>query len=555
MNIIHICIDSLCYKDLFNNKYNVAPNLLKYASQSVIIPKYLANAGPTQFALPSVFTSSYPLDYGGYDDGIIYRPSTLPKILKQYGYQNYFVGTNAWINHKEGYLHWFDNYIDANDPKLFWDNSKIYFNYNLEKFENGYISLIELLQITFNRARNDLERTIISIDNINSTAHGYKDSHIIRNYSKEKIVKYFNKFFDKYLDDNFQPSIEDIEHLVDFDYILNHKRNIITKIINKISRKFHCYYHKGDFLVKNTIDILKNANNNNFYIYLQLYDIHERNYNNTNFQKFGINLNKRLKKIGSDKRYNILQILRNRVDDKSRIAASLSYVDEQFGILYSYLVRTGLINNTLIIINSDHGLGGYSQTRNEQLTGSLYNEYLHVPCIIGTPNKIVINNIANINTHIDIAPTILDYLNLPKMKDAKGKSILSSENHSKIHLFENATLGPCDLKNGKQIQIGIIKDSFKVISLIDFKNEKFIWIKLFNIRDDWNEINNLSEYVKYQELISGLIKIILNRVKEIKNQIMDVKSREFLEALPRGIPESMETRGFQDALKKRKLGS
>jgi arylsulfatase A-like enzyme len=518
MNIIHICIDALCYNDLFNNKYNVAPNILDFASSSIVFHKYLSNAGPTQFALPSVFSSTFPLDYGGYDNGVKNRPITLPQTLKDFGYKNYFIGANAWINKKEGYLDGIDTYIDANDPKLFWDNSKIYFEYNKKRHINGRIDIKELFEITFQRAKIDLERTLNSIENIKNNIKG-KDSFVIRSYTKNKIRNDFNKFFAKYSSEKFEPSLENISRLIDFDYILNLNKPILIRLKNRVSRKFHSYYHNGAFLVKKVIQILKDNNTDNKYIYLHLYDIHERNYNNTNFQKIGVNSNKFLKKIGCPKRVSIEQKLKRSIDDKLKIAMSIRYVDDQIGRLIHYIKKEEQLNNTLIVLNADHGLGGFSSEKKEQLTGSLYNDYLHVPCMIFAPNKpkyIMPEN--SLFSHIDIFPTILDCLELPIPKGIKGKSMFKKNEKGKVSLFENASLGPCDLVNGKPIKIAFIKNNFKSISVINPQNHKYSSFKLFNLKKDWYEKHDLSNDVYYTEIVNEFKRMTISRVQEITDQ-------------------------------------
>ena len=519
MNILHLCLDALDYHTLFSNKLNVAPNILNLSNQSLIISRFLANAGPTQFALPSVFTSSYPLDFGGYDRGIKFRPISLPKILHQYGYRNFFVGTNAWINKKEGYLEDFDDYVDATDPKLFWDNSKIYLDYNFSRFRKEEISLCELFHITYKRAKDDLERTKICLENHKKSRSSSGRFFIIRRYNDENLIHTFSEFLNIFSDKDYQPSLKDIYSLVDFDYILNRNKFFLTKLLNKIKRKYHCYYHTGRFLTEQAIDILRQEKNEKCYLYLHLYDIHERNFNNSNFQKINLNLNRRLKKIGSNTRINLIQKLTRRVDDDLRIAASVNYIDDQVGKLLKFLKQSGLINNTCLIISADHGLGGFSLTRKEQLTGSLYNEYLHVPFMIKTPKNTNSEIYSTLSSHLDILPTILDFLNIQIPDVVKGTSILKNSKSSRIIFLENATLGPCDLINGKPVQIGLIQDNLKLISLVDLVKEKIIWTKFFNLEIDWYEKQDISDSYNYQDVIHQMKKTIKSRIKEIKSQI------------------------------------
>ena len=63
-----IIIDALRY-DLLHNRTSrkaLFPNLNKIISRG-FLTKAIANAQATQFVLPSLFSSTYPLDHGGYN--------------------------------------------------------------------------------------------------------------------------------------------------------------------------------------------------------------------------------------------------------------------------------------------------------------------------------------------------------------------------------------------------------------------------------------------------------------------------------------------------------
>ena len=48
--------------------------------------KIIANGHVTKFAMPSVFSQSYPLDYEGYNWGMLYRPRSFVEELQEAGY-------------------------------------------------------------------------------------------------------------------------------------------------------------------------------------------------------------------------------------------------------------------------------------------------------------------------------------------------------------------------------------------------------------------------------------------------------------------------------------
>ncbi len=85
------------------------------------------------------------------------------------------------------------------------------------------------------------------------------------------------------------------------------------------------------------------------------------------------------------------------------------YVKEVFDALSA----SGKLDNTIVVIYTDHNM--------------LHETNQRIPLIIHFPNNefagVINNNVQN----IDIAPTILDYLNIPKPKLMSGLSLLSGE--------------------------------------------------------------------------------------------------------------------------------
>ncbi len=88
-NGIFFLIDALRFDAINDEKKRsfLFPNIDKIVGKSSLF-KCTANSRATQFVLPSLFTLSYPLDYGGYDNGIRNRPLTVAEFLKKKRIQN-----------------------------------------------------------------------------------------------------------------------------------------------------------------------------------------------------------------------------------------------------------------------------------------------------------------------------------------------------------------------------------------------------------------------------------------------------------------------------------
>ena len=85
---------------------------------------------------------------------------------------------------------------------------------------------------------------------------------------------------------------------------------------------------------------------------------------------------------------------------------AISYVDEQFGVLLRALEQSGQLDNTIIIVTSDHGdmLG----ERGLWYKMSFFEPSARVPLIIHAPQHFAAHRVAASVSHVDLLPTLLD---------------------------------------------------------------------------------------------------------------------------------------------------
>jgi len=92
------------------------------------------------------------------------------------------------------------------------------------------------------------------------------------------------------------------------------------------------------------------------------------------------------------------------------------------GELYEYLTREGFLDNTLIVIASDHG-EAFSERGYEGHARYVYRETTEVPLILSFPFRLepaVV--VETVTQNVDLWPTLLDLLGLPAMDGVDGQS-------------------------------------------------------------------------------------------------------------------------------------
>ena len=92
------------------------------------------------------------------------------------------------------------------------------------------------------------------------------------------------------------------------------------------------------------------------------------------------------------------------------------------GRFVAHLAQNGYLENTLIVIASDHG-EAFGERGVEGHARRLYRESTEVPLILSFPFRLEEGVVVTTRTrNIDIWPTVLDLLGLPPMEDVDGRS-------------------------------------------------------------------------------------------------------------------------------------
>lgn len=110
-------------------------------------------------------------------------------------------------------------------------------------------------------------------------------------------------------------------------------------------------------------------------------------------------------------------------DQKRRLlyAGEVAYMDAQIGKLMEGLGGRGLLDDTLIVVVSDHGQGlGDHDWLHHRI---LYQEQIRVPLIVSIPGQKQVPAVAELVRSKDILPTVLDYMGIAAPQSVSGRTL------------------------------------------------------------------------------------------------------------------------------------
>ena len=116
------------------------------------------------------------------------------------------------------------------------------------------------------------------------------------------------------------------------------------------------------------------------------------------------------------------------VTDKDYVIAqydgAIAYMDACIQTLFTALEARGILDNTIVVINGDHGETLYEHECWFDHHG-VYDNVLHVPLIIRYPKKVPAGKrVTGFNQHKDLVPTVLELADINPNIDFDGQSLM-----------------------------------------------------------------------------------------------------------------------------------
>ena len=192
------------------------------------------------------------------------------------------------------------------------------------------------------------------------------------------------------------------------------------------------------------------------------------------------------------------------------------YADKEFGRLYRYLESSGLLENTWLVLTSDHGemfergIGGHGSK-------VLYQPVVRVPLLIFEPGLERRQDVYEYTSAVDLLPS-LAYLSGTKNVDWTEGSILPpfSSPNSNRSIFAIQAIDNSPQKSLTQASVIQVKDDYKLHYYFGYPElPESETVKLFNIKADPEELVDLyfSKNKVAEELLHDL-KIKLKQVNQ-----------------------------------------
>ena len=178
--------------------------------------------------------------------------------------------------------------------------------------------------------------------------------------------------------------------------------------------------------------------------------------------------------------------------------ALVNFIDEQIGIVLTALKKTGLQENTHVLLSSDHG--DNQGVRGMWNKSTLYREATNVPLVLAGPGVPQNHRCQTHVSLVDVGPTVLSSAGLAQHNDLSGRSLLalarSPDDPQRIGFSEYHAVG------SPSAAYMLRQDRWAYHHYVGYPPE------LFDVQNDPGQTINLAAMGTHQEICDHFEKLL-----------------------------------------------
>lgn len=170
----------------------------------------------------------------------------------------------------------------------------------------------------------------------------------------------------------------------------------------------------------------------------------------------------------------------------------IPYVDAEFGRLYDLMEKNGILDNTYVVITSDHGQL-FERGIHGHITPTLFEPLIHIPLIIFKPGQQTRQDVYTRTSSVDLLPTLLHLAEQPIPPWCEGQILPTfrqqqTDNGRSIFALEAK-------ENGKNAPLtrataSLLKDNYKLTRYWGYEQAADRY-ELYDLSNDPQELNDL----------------------------------------------------------------
>ncbi len=519
-NAVYLIIDALRY-DVAADPHAfrlLMPNLATLA-EGGLLRRVVANAQSTQFVLPSLFTLSYPLDYGGYNNGIRDRPKSFVEVLRENGFRTALYATANQIGLGNGYQRGFDIIGTSSDYRTQLEHKLARtLSYDIDRWRRGELTELEITTILRRDFGELLDRLVESLEKHD------------RSIWPARLLRTNNRVGEgcraerKLLDDNPSAVLQKLLNIAPGVYWRFLGKAKVGRLelfwaraqesINWRARELIAkqnwfpflplQYHQVIFgdVVNRLCQVVENFGEQRWFMHMHMMDVHDcRSMNHP------LHLFYRLKYWLRWRRARMLGGIERRFIYDS----AAMYVDECLGRFLRFMRDSGRMQNTLFLAIADHAYQYAESPRSKTPVGErMHYEDIEVPLIMYAEGGLPPTGDNGVLDSRAATASFLHALNVPLHESFSSASVFNGGLQAAIS--ESCGSGAADLAR-RDIFFAVTGAHYKIFSILSGSTLRVT--QLYDLAADPRELHNRIEEPELRSQAESLAKYLLEQRKTL----------------------------------------
>jgi arylsulfatase A-like enzyme len=316
--------------------------------------------------------------------------------------------------------------------------------------------------------------------------HGYSTAGVVANHAFLQASMGLSQGFSVW--DHRVPMRLSTEHLP--FYLREAARDVLGLVMD--TSAFDAYCMRADGVNREAEALLSGATHEHpFFLFLNYMDAHTPYVPPSPFRDLFPGRNPRFRPAASHENLTFAVNLRQqRVTEAqkrdliSQYDGGIAYLDSRLGELFEWLRKAGLYDNSLIIVTSDHGEAFGERDLMQHAEGFVYQNQVHVPLLVKFPGQHEPVQSAELVSHVDLMPTILDAAGIAPPANLPGRSLRSPADPARVVFSEGRFLSDDETFRLRGVRRAIYVGWSKLI----------VWsvgsVELYDLNNDPNELHN-----------------------------------------------------------------
>jgi hypothetical protein len=482
------------------------PNLAALVEQG-FVRRVVTNAQSTQFVMPAIFSQTYPLDYGGYNNGILNRPKSYIEALSEAGYRTHLFSSCNQLGIALGYERGFDTIRTTTDYRVILEQRLTRsIQYHLERIRSGEQSKEQALAVIrddFGNLLNGIARDVDTQDHSIWSPTLRRINHRVGNAARrelellkahpeavlDKLLRIAPGVYHKFLG---RPHVSAAAL-----FLGRFGASINWRTRRWISRRrwppVLMLSHRPSIareVIRPAIEFLTEsaASEQPIHVHMHMMDVHDCRAINRPIHFLG-----RLRYLP---RWAVAR-LRGWTRRHWIYDTALMSVDRELGRLFAALEKTGLMQRMMIVVTGDHGSDFAQSPRPKRQVGlRTYRVDLEVPLIVFDGGKTRSPGPAQLFDSMSISATLLDALGVRPSQSFKGCSGYSGGR--KAVISESCGHGNADVSR-RDLYFTVTTETHKLMAILVGSDMQVL--KFFDLAEDSEELHDISKDPAHHDAI------------------------------------------------------